>query len=227
MHGLVAAVKPVQEERSIVLLGSFNPSIFQPAWLAAEGLIRKTEAESAKPLVIHAELSQLEFDGYDLLVTTDRFQLKTQLRPNFPVIRDLCLGIFGILSHTPLRALGINSEAVFDLGTRERRHAFGHALAPKPKFWAPVMEDPLLAGITVLSGRPSPRGDIRVRVNPEPGGADSKVRIHINDEYVRLDGLKATPGSRAVLSALEESWNDADEFAKRLFEHLMTEAQTL
>jgi hypothetical protein len=43
---------------SIVLVGNFNPAIFQPAWLAAKGLIRESEASAAVVEVIHPELAQ-------------------------------------------------------------------------------------------------------------------------------------------------------------------------
>ena len=44
------------EGHSIVLLGSFNPQIFQPSWFGNEGLIRKEEADSAKIEIVHRDL---------------------------------------------------------------------------------------------------------------------------------------------------------------------------
>ena len=41
-------ISPQFEGVTIVLLGQFNPAIFQPAWLAAENLVRPQEAESAE-----------------------------------------------------------------------------------------------------------------------------------------------------------------------------------
>ena len=41
------------EGHNIVIIGSFNPQIFQPAWFANEGLVRKGEAETAKIVIIH------------------------------------------------------------------------------------------------------------------------------------------------------------------------------
>ncbi len=48
---------PDRYKRSIVLLDDFNPKIFHPAWFAAENLIGKQDAESAKVEVIHQDVS--------------------------------------------------------------------------------------------------------------------------------------------------------------------------
>jgi hypothetical protein len=47
--------EPTLEVRgySIVLLGSFNPAIFQPYWFASNGLLRPDEAKEATIQVIH------------------------------------------------------------------------------------------------------------------------------------------------------------------------------
>src|SRR5438067_10758454 len=39
---------PETENASIVMVGSFNPAIFQPLWLGTQDLIRRKEAEDAK-----------------------------------------------------------------------------------------------------------------------------------------------------------------------------------
>jgi hypothetical protein len=41
-------------------LWSFNPQIFQPAWFAAEGLIRKGEAEAAKIEIVPCRPQRLD-----------------------------------------------------------------------------------------------------------------------------------------------------------------------
>ena len=41
---------------SIVLIGNFNPKIFQPAWFGSEGLIQKKEAEQSTIEIIHPDV---------------------------------------------------------------------------------------------------------------------------------------------------------------------------
>ncbi len=42
---------------NIVVLGKFNPSIFHPAWFAAQNLIRTKEADAANIQIVHPEAS--------------------------------------------------------------------------------------------------------------------------------------------------------------------------
>ncbi len=42
---------------SIVMVGSFNPAIFQPRWLGSQGIIRPEEAENAKISLIGPTIS--------------------------------------------------------------------------------------------------------------------------------------------------------------------------
>ncbi len=43
---------------SIVLVGSFNPAIFQPMWFAANELIGRADAENAEVAVVHPDITQ-------------------------------------------------------------------------------------------------------------------------------------------------------------------------
>ena len=63
---------------SIVLLGDFNPKIFQPAWFAAQELIRKEEAESAEIEVIHPEVVVFSLDWLRIQVTRNRWISEAQ-----------------------------------------------------------------------------------------------------------------------------------------------------
>ena len=49
--------KPEIEGVGIVLVGSFNPRIFQPAWFATENLIREEEEQAAKIELIHRQVA--------------------------------------------------------------------------------------------------------------------------------------------------------------------------
>lgn len=45
---------------SIVLLGSFNPCIFQPQWFVSQNLLPKSESDKADVKVISPEVSQFD-----------------------------------------------------------------------------------------------------------------------------------------------------------------------
>jgi hypothetical protein len=50
------------EGAGIVLVGSFNPSIFQPKWLASKDIIGVAEGEEAKIQIISPEISSFSAD---------------------------------------------------------------------------------------------------------------------------------------------------------------------
>lgn len=65
-------------ESTIIIIGSFNPAIFSPDWLAHSNLIGKDDAISARSresLVITREVAVVETDGFMLQVLENRFAL--------------------------------------------------------------------------------------------------------------------------------------------------------
>lgn len=70
---------PEIDAASVVMVGSFNPAIFQPLWLGAQKLIRSDEAENAKITTIQAELADFRTEWFQMQVLQNRFQ--TQLQP--------------------------------------------------------------------------------------------------------------------------------------------------
>ena len=92
---------------SIVFLGSFNPQIFQPAWFSAEGLLRKEEAEAIEINVIHREIVSFQSSWLQLQVRSNQFILSTEDSSFYEPLRDLALGTFQLLRHTPIQKMGI------------------------------------------------------------------------------------------------------------------------
>jgi hypothetical protein len=94
---------------SIVLLGSFNPGIFQPIWFASSRLIPKGEAEAAKNLLITSEFSRFETEWLGVEVLSERASFTTHLTPYFGPLRDLAESTMNLLPHTPVTALGLTN----------------------------------------------------------------------------------------------------------------------
>jgi hypothetical protein len=68
---------PEFERASVVMIGSFNPAIFQPLWLGAQKLIRPEEAQDAKITIVQAEVADFSTEWFQLQVLQNRFQLAT------------------------------------------------------------------------------------------------------------------------------------------------------
>jgi hypothetical protein len=204
---------------TVVFLGDFNPKIFQPAWFAAEDLIRKREAEEATLEIIHPEVVSFTLEWLKLQVTRERFFVSTTQEPYHEVLRDLILGTFGLLRHTPIQKMGINRDMHFRMPSEDAWHAFGHRLAPKA-LWQGILDTPGMRSLSMEGRRPDAyKGYIRVQVEPSvrihPG-----VYIKINDHY-EVEDLRSVVGCEEILTLFERSWTESLQRSARMIYALM------
>jgi len=197
--------QPIIQGMNIVLLGDFNPKIFQPAWFAAEQLIRVPEAEGADIKIINPEVVIFDLDWLEVQVTRDRCIFTTSQEAYYEVVRDLCIGTFRLLRHTPLRKMGINRDVHFRMKSVDEWHEFGHRLAPK-ELWNSILKNPGLKSMTIEGVREDGlRGYMRVKVEPstriQPG-----IYFQINDHY---ETDKSVIGSEDIINMLESSWDQS------------------
>lgn len=195
---------------SIVLLGDFNPKIFQPAWFAHENLIRAPEAEAADIKIINPEIVIFELEWLSVQITRDRCIFGTTQEAYYEIVRDLCLGTFKLLRHTPIQKMGINRDYDFRMNSLEEWHAFGHKVAPK-EIWNSILKKSGLISLTIEGIREDGlKGYIRVKVEPSkrvhPG-----IYIQVNDHY---ETDESSIGCERMISVLESAWiisNDKSE----------------
>lgn len=199
---------PEIKNLNIVFLGDFNPKIFQPAWFAAENLIRKRESEDAKIEIIHPEIVVITFDWGRLEVTRERFVLSTKQDPFYEVLRDLVIGTFKLLRHTPIKMVGINTEMHFRMKSEEEWHDFGHLLAPK-KIWEGILEKPGMRSLVMEESvrQDGLKGYVRVMIEPS-NKVQSGVCFKINDHYEVKD-IKAAIGCDEIIEIFEKSWGES------------------
>jgi hypothetical protein len=137
-----------EDEIGVVLLGDFNPKIYQPAWFASEGLIRPSEADNAKIQIVHADLAIFSTDWFVLQVARDRFSATIKALAYRAHLRDLVLGTFHKLLHTPLMQMGINCATRVRFKSDDDWHAFGHFLVPKCP-WKGILSTPGMRAVHV------------------------------------------------------------------------------
>jgi hypothetical protein len=151
---------------SVVLLGYFNPVIFQPAWFAAKGLIREAEAAEATVEMIHPEVTSFRAGWLSLSVTRDRFIAMSSDTAQHVALRDLVVATFQLLEHTPTSRLGLNRAMHFSLYNEQKWHLFGHMVAPKEP-WTGIAVEPGLLSLSMQSKRDDGlSGRIIFRVEP-------------------------------------------------------------
>src|ERR1019366_9517037 len=82
---------------SIVLIGKFNPAIFQPAWLGACNLLRKEEVEDAVIGMVNPQVTSFSAHWLTIQVLAERFTASTADPAQYQALRDLvaCNSRFG------------------------------------------------------------------------------------------------------------------------------------
>jgi hypothetical protein len=99
-------LEPDRQSYAIVVLGDFNPSIFQPLWFSLNGLMPEEETKNADIAIIHKQIASFSIGKIQVQVDDSRLGLTTVESPQGPILRDLAIGTLSILEHTPLKELG-------------------------------------------------------------------------------------------------------------------------
>jgi len=210
---------PDSEGASIVMIGSFNPSIFQPLWLGTQQLIRPEEARNATITTIQAEITDFSTEWFQLQVLQTRFTIVSADPRQYGPLRDLVIGMFAILPHTPITAIGLNRHFHFRMSSIDVWHKIGHLLAPKEP-WHAIMKGPGLRSMTMLGRREEGnKGILEVKVEPsvktQPG-----LFVEVNEEFKPpSDGQPE--GAQWVPACLAAQWDATITSAETAAEHLL------
>ena len=203
-------ISPEKILKSIVLVGTFNPTIFQPAWFACQRLIGNQESESAEINIIHPDVVNFRLEWCNLEVTRDRVVVTTTQESALERIRDLTVGMFRLLAHTPITMLGVNLEMHFRMKSLEDWHMFGHQLAPKDKFWDETLNNPGTLDVQIHGQRPDDyMGQIVVNVKPT-AKPQWGVSVRVNDHF-EIEDKKNVIGCDYIIDILEKEWQVSHE----------------
>jgi hypothetical protein len=215
---VMANWRPEIEGMNIVLIGNFNPKIFQPSWFDHHGLIRREEAEEAENLVSVPQLTTFTAAWLTLQVTNERFQASTVDPAHYEALRDLVLGSFALLEHTPLHQMGINKDMHFRL--REDRYVqFGHFLLPKHP-WEGVLSDPRTRSLTVQGTQTRDSQQVKIFVKVESSiRIEFGVFINTNEHYE----ASGEASGRKLMSLLGDNWSEAQQASSLIADHLLSQ----
>jgi hypothetical protein len=222
-------IEPEISGVAIVLRGDFNPAIFTPAWFAMHGLLPKPVADGADLQVAHRQVTVFSTDWLHLQVTGDQFMADTGQAPHIRV-RDLVVRVFKEhLHHTPIRALGINRNVHFRVGSTAERNRIGEALAPTAPWgrWCQELElDGESGGMTSLTMsqlRPKDRpagGRVSVQVEPSNRIGEGRVGVfvEVNDHYAAADASASTQ----LMGLLDERFDASIRQSNDIIDHIMS-----
>jgi hypothetical protein len=210
---------PDTSSSTIVLIGAFNPLILQPSWLAEQGAIKAEEAAATlanEQFVITAELVAINFGWFTLEATRERATFATGSEAETPLaLRDVVVNVFSLLSHTPIRMLGMNHmrHAWLPEGAWSRLREILVPASP----WERLLGEVELDTVTARGPRSDGLdGVFRVSVEPSqhiPGGVWINVNNHVDLSAV---GSDAHPAVDVLTDTWEESLSHAENTMEAL-----------
>lgn len=207
----------LQDEVSVVFVGSFNPGIFQPYWFALNELLRPAEAEKATIEFIVDDVASFKTEWLDLNVVRNKLTLRTPMEPYSRHLYDLAVGTMRKLPHTPVQRLGINRTLVLEFSTEEDWHEFGHFLAPKVS-WEELFSKPGLKSMTMEGVRgDDTKGGTFVTVEAIRA---RQAAFRVNDHY-EVQDVSKTVGCTEILAILEQRFFESQQASKRRVERLI------
>ncbi len=204
---------------NLVFLGDFNPKIFQPAWFVAQKLIAEKEADTADIKVINADIVIFTMEWLRVQVSRERFQLSTIQEPYYEMLRDVLLGTFSILEHTPVHSMGINLEYHYRMPSLESWHNLGHKLTPKEP-WKDIIDTPGLLRVAMQGKRNNQYpGLLNVSVAPSTK-VNPGVFISVNDHY-EIDSPEKSLGCNKMTAILDDIWLSSVQKARSISKKLL------
>jgi hypothetical protein len=138
-HKGMANFAPERKGYSIVLIGTFNPLMFQPEWFGKNHVIATEEVEYARnqsnslPTLITPQLTLFRTSQLSVKIEIDRFQVVADKEPLI-TIKDFVKKTFEKLGGLTITAYGYNYSAHYKFGSESEIHAFADKLTPK-KYW--------------------------------------------------------------------------------------------
>lgn len=221
---------------AVVAVGDFNPAIFSPDWLERNGLIGKDDADNAreknsnKSLLISHQVAAFETEWFALQVLENQFSL-TSKDALSPALRDLATGIFQMVPHTPIIAVGLNFMGHFKLPNEDTYHKVGDVLAPKD-IWQSLYPDLShgLADLTVriqYAGRGEPitkKDERRITVQPS-NKLKFGVYLAYNDHHdVTVANTNELSSAERVAIVIDTEWENSWKDAVRVFDGILSKA---
>ena len=221
---------------AIVVLGAFNPAIFSPDWLNGQGLIGDGDVAAAREgngggeILVSRQVTTVETEWFVLQVEQNKFNL-TSKGVLSPALKDLAVGIFQSLPHTPVTAVGLNFMAHYKFANEQQWHKFGDVLAPKG-IWNSLYPD-LHAGLSNLmitiepatrssDGRAKERRNITVQPSRKvKAGAFLSYNHH---RELRREDSEDRVSADYVARIIDEKWESEWQEAERVLQRVVTDA---
>jgi hypothetical protein len=211
---------------SIVLKGSFNPTIFQPQWFVRQNLLPTEEGEKAEVKVITPQVTEFHTERFIIQATMDSFGAVAKPDTNPSPLRDLVAGTFYVLEHTPLKALGLNRDMHFALPSEEVWNRVGDKLVPKA-VWEGVLKGHVGMRALLIQAEVPGFPDIkqegsRLSVRVEPSNpVKYGVFIQSNEHFEVPKDTTKSDASDYLMERIRTRWEGAYNYAAEVADYIL------
>jgi hypothetical protein len=215
----MAKVEPNQEGKSIVLRGAFNPKIFSPMWFVRHDLLPKEEAEAADNVIVTADISTFTAGWLHIRALQPEFFASAAESDRFEALRDIVLGAFQILEHTPVTSMGINSDLHFSTLSKPAQSAIIERFV-NISSWSTVLPGEEFISLSTRGKRADGReGHCQVRLEPSRR-IENGIFLAINDHFELYKSGDEATAARAC-DVLKNCWRDAITRVGAIVEHVV------
>jgi hypothetical protein len=204
---------PENKTVSVVLIGAFNPLMFQPNWFSTNDIISQSEIDAVlsnktNPCIITPNLAVFNTAQLHIQVQEDRFSVMG-IKESFCMVKDVVKKTFERLGALSITAMGINTSAHFRMPSISKYHEFGDRLSPKG-IWKDFLGDNVsgddrtggLVGMQMMNQKVDKSGSFNVNIERSvrffPG-----IYINCNDHY-QFDG---NTDVETVMQKLEDNFD--------------------
>lgn len=200
---------------AIVVVGSFNPRIFHPQWFAKNNLLPPKEAAEADIGFVNNEVAMFQTEWLNAQITNEKFVLECLDSSKDVLLRDLTLGVFTVLEHTPVAALGLNHNRHYHAPNAGRLSEVLERFAPTSP-WNQVLTGPHLRVIR-MEGTHTASGATKVGVKLEPSNLfEDAAFLQINQHFQLAEAAaierEQLAESSALVERLQRNWEVCSDY---------------
>lgn len=202
------AFTPERKQYSIVLLGNFNPEMFQPEWFRRQNIISEEDADFARnqdshtPLIVSPQITVFRTSQMTVQIENRRFEVKADKEPLITLI-DFITKTFENLGAYNITAIGFNYIAHYKVESEAAFHIIGDKLAPK-KWWETLLQDE-------VTGENRKSGLASMQIKKCKEDSDSYILFTLQVSPAIKNGLMLNCNDHNVMPLAEQSAEYAAE----------------
>lgn len=211
---------------SIVVLGVFSPPQLSLDWCNKNALIGDGDAKAARArpdYFVAPQVSRFQTDMAVFQVIENQLSVSAA-GPVTPALADLVLGIFELLPHTPVNAIGLNFNSHYKIADAQTYHRIGDTLAPK-EIWNTIFPNHA-AGVAELTIRiqqgsreknESTLNEKRVTMQPSGKIKPYGTFLQINHHFGTALDDKPLQDASAAAEIVKKHWQPCFASSQELF----------